>query len=237
MTAHSLQARKALRVRRQVVEWAPQQDLLGDARVCAFVTHGGLNSVYEVRWNTCKSTARHAVTGVLTCSVRMHYLHDCGSSPAPPSQLLVPAGAVLRVARFGLSPLLLRSSAQRASARLARLCRQNDFQQVLAHQRAPPPRPSKGLHITRLPSLRGEPGRRGRRAQAAYHGVPLVGIPMYGDQPDNVAKAVHRGFGLLVAAQHLQASLPASRGAPLRGVQAAWRPWTERYIHTPLKAS
>ncbi|KAK9838454.1 hypothetical protein WJX81_000210 [Elliptochloris bilobata] len=71
----------------QVVEWAPQQDLLGDPRVCAFVTHGGLNSVYE----------------------------------------------------------------------------------------------------------------------AAYHGVPLVGIPMYGDQPDNVAKAVHRGFGLLVPAKHLQA--------------------------------
>jgi len=40
---------------------------------------------------------------------------------------------------------------------------------------------------------------------------------MYGDQPDNVAKAVHRGFGLLVAAQHLQASGPMGRGAPLRG--------------------
>ena len=48
------------------------------------------------------------------------------------------------------------------------------------------------------------------RSQAAYHGVPLVGIPMYGDQPDNVAKAVHRGFGLLVPAHNLQVPLPAA---------------------------
>ena len=32
----------------QVVEWTPQNDLLGDNRVKAFVTHGGLNSIYEV---------------------------------------------------------------------------------------------------------------------------------------------------------------------------------------------
>ena len=32
----------------QVVEWTPQNDLLGDSRVRAFVTHGGLNSIYEV---------------------------------------------------------------------------------------------------------------------------------------------------------------------------------------------
>jgi len=32
----------------QVVEWTPQNDLLGDGRVKAFVTHGGLNSIYEV---------------------------------------------------------------------------------------------------------------------------------------------------------------------------------------------
>ena len=32
----------------QVVEWTPQNDLLGDSRVKAFVTHGGLNSIYEV---------------------------------------------------------------------------------------------------------------------------------------------------------------------------------------------
>lgn len=37
--------------------------------------------------------------------------------------------------------------------------------------------------------------------------MPLVGIPMYGDQPDNIAKAVHRGFGLLVPAKQLQVGL------------------------------
>lgn len=51
------------------------------------------------------------------------------------------------------------------------------------------------------------------RSQAAYHGVPLVGIPMYGDQPDNMAKAVHRGFGLLVPAHNLQVPLPAALSA------------------------
>ena len=34
--------------------------------------------------------------------------------------------------------------------------------------------------------------------QAAYHGVPIAGIPLIADQKDNVAKAVHRGFGLAV---------------------------------------
>ena len=34
-----------------MVEWTPQNDLLGDGRVKAFVTHGGLNSIYEVGAN------------------------------------------------------------------------------------------------------------------------------------------------------------------------------------------
>ncbi|KAK9902751.1 hypothetical protein WJX75_004835 [Coccomyxa subellipsoidea] len=64
----------------RVVDWTPQNDLLGDPRVRAFVTHGGLNSIYE----------------------------------------------------------------------------------------------------------------------AAYHGIPVVGLPVFGDQPDNVMKAVYRGFGLMI---------------------------------------
>ncbi|CAK0783984.1 hypothetical protein CVIRNUC_007187 [Coccomyxa viridis] len=65
----------------KVVEWTPQNELLGDGRVKAFVTHGGLNSIYE----------------------------------------------------------------------------------------------------------------------AAFHGVPIVGLPVFGDQPDNVMKAVFRGFGLMIS--------------------------------------
>lgn len=32
--------------------------------------------------------------------------------------------------------------------------------------------------------------------QAIYHKTPIIGIPVFGDQPDNVAKAVYRGIGL-----------------------------------------
>lgn len=32
--------------------------------------------------------------------------------------------------------------------------------------------------------------------EAAYHGVPVVGLPFFGDQADNVAKAVGRGMGI-----------------------------------------
>ncbi|CAK0754688.1 hypothetical protein CVIRNUC_002317 [Coccomyxa viridis] len=35
--------------------------------------------------------------------------------------------------------------------------------------------------------------------EAAFHAVPLVGIPLIADQLDNVMKAVHRGFGLAVS--------------------------------------
>lgn len=32
--------------------------------------------------------------------------------------------------------------------------------------------------------------------QAAYHGIPIVGMPLFGEQPDNVARAVEKGWGL-----------------------------------------
>lgn len=34
--------------------------------------------------------------------------------------------------------------------------------------------------------------------EATYHGVPVVGIPIFGDQKMNVAKAVNRKVGLQV---------------------------------------
>lgn len=33
----------------QVVQWAPQNDLLGHAKTRAFLTHGGVNGLYEVQ--------------------------------------------------------------------------------------------------------------------------------------------------------------------------------------------
>lgn len=40
--------------------------------------------------------------------------------------------------------------------------------------------------------------------QAAYHGVPIVGLPLWGEQPDNVARAVEQGFGLRVSIDDTQ---------------------------------
>ena len=38
----------------------------------------------------------------------------------------------------------------------------------------------------------------GAGMQAAYHGVPIVAMPLFGEQPDNVAIAVEKGWGLAV---------------------------------------
>ena len=56
------------------MDWAPQQDLLGDARVTAFVTHGGLNSVYEVRFPSGP--------GALPVSALALFFAHCFMSPA-----------------------------------------------------------------------------------------------------------------------------------------------------------
>lgn len=36
-------------------------------------------------------------------------------------------------------------------------------------------------------------------SQAAYHGVPIVGLPLFAEQPDNMARATEQGFGLSVS--------------------------------------
>jgi UDP:flavonoid glycosyltransferase YjiC (YdhE family) len=41
------------------------------------------------------------------------------------------------------------------------------------------------------------------RLQASYHGVPIVGMAMIGEQPDNLARAVDRGYGLTVNVKKL----------------------------------
>ncbi|KAL0023973.1 hypothetical protein WJX77_004925 [Trebouxia sp. C0004] len=39
--------------------------------------------------------------------------------------------------------------------------------------------------------------------EASYHGVPIVGMAMLGEQPDNLARAVERGYGLTVSVKKL----------------------------------
>jgi len=55
--------------------------------------------------------------------------------------------------------------------------------------------------------------------QAAYHGVPIVGMPIFGEQPDTVAQAVYQGFGLAVSVQKL-CTLAADLEHALRRVLA-----------------
>ncbi|DBB05885.1 TPA: hypothetical protein ACH3X3_009889 [Trebouxia sp. C0006] len=55
--------------------------------------------------------------------------------------------------------------------------------------------------------------------EAAYHGVPIVGMPIFGEQPDTVAQAVYQGFGLAVSLQKLR-TLTANLEHALRRVLA-----------------
>ena len=43
----------------------------------------------------------------------------------------------------------------------------------------------------------------GSISEAMYHGVPIVGIPMFGDQDSNVAQVVKEGWGLSVSFDEL----------------------------------
>lgn len=39
--------------------------------------------------------------------------------------------------------------------------------------------------------------------ETIYHGIPIVGIPIFGDQKMNMAKAVRQGYGVVVPFQKL----------------------------------
>lgn len=42
--------------------------------------------------------------------------------------------------------------------------------------------------------------------EAVYHGVPIIGIPVFGDQHLNMARAVNNGYGLTIAYSNLTES-------------------------------
>lgn len=42
--------------------------------------------------------------------------------------------------------------------------------------------------------------------EAVFHGVPLVGVPLFGDQPDNLARLSHRGAAIILDFNHLTAN-------------------------------
>ena len=41
--------------------------------------------------------------------------------------------------------------------------------------------------------------------ESAYHGVPVVAVPLFGDQPANAKKVEHRGFGVSVDYRNIDA--------------------------------
>ncbi|XP_055374507.1 uncharacterized protein LOC129607504 [Condylostylus longicornis] len=49
-------------------------------------------------------------------------------------------------------------------------------------------------------------GGKGSLVEAAYHGVPTIGIPLFGDQPGNVNDMVKKGFGVSVNIRNLTIS-------------------------------
>lgn len=49
--------------------------------------------------------------------------------------------------------------------------------------------------------------------EASYHGTPIVGMPLFAEQPDNVARAEERGFGLSVSVKKLNTLAKDLEGA------------------------
>lgn len=41
--------------------------------------------------------------------------------------------------------------------------------------------------------------------EAVFHGVPLVGVPLFGDQPDNLARMSRLGTAIVLDFNHLTA--------------------------------
>jgi hypothetical protein len=67
----------------QVVNWLPQNDLLGHKGARAFLTHGGINSLYEVRSPCLEHCFVHILSMFLS-------LMEAISTSSPPSLLCLP---------------------------------------------------------------------------------------------------------------------------------------------------
>ena len=103
----------------------------------------------------------------------------------------------------------------------------------LAARNAQPdfPTPSNALIVEWLPQndLLGHPKTRafvshvgyGSLYEAAYHGIPIVGIPIFGDQEDNIHRAVLGGWGIRLGKNHftsldLVAAIRIAADEPMR---------------------